>query len=63
MTNLEKIRQMSAEEIESYLNLICENARTCERCFMYRSFCKDQKMSFFMYEKKFTDWLNEEAKE
>lgn len=63
MTNLEKIRNMTAEEIESYLNWICDNSKTCEMCFMYYAFCRENNKEYWTDRKRFSDWLDEEVNE
>lgn len=63
MTNLEKIRQMSAAKMEYYINWICDNSTTCEKCPMYDVFCKENNEAYYQDRKRFADWLNEEAKE
>lgn len=63
MTNIEKIRQMSVEEMESYINWICDNSTTCEMCPMYEVFCKENIKKCYWNRKRFAEWLNEEVKE
>lgn len=52
VTNLEKIRQTSASDIEYYIKtrLICD------------AFCKGDSKAYWT-EKRLADWLNEEVKE
>lgn len=63
MTNLEKIRKMSAEEMEYYINWICDNTNKCETCLMYEVFCKENNKECYSNRKRFAYWLNEEVKE
>lgn len=56
MTNLEKIRQMSAEELENFMH---NYYRSCGRC----AFCFTEKCEKDTCEKGAIAWLNSEAKE
>ena len=52
MTNLERIRQTSASEIEYYIKMR----------LIYDAFCKKDNMAYFQNMKSFADWLNEEVR-